>query len=252
VNVPQPTVSSDPVDAAARDADVEAMDTGTAELGASMRALELAKGELAAAERDLSRQKELHAMGEPKADMDRAQAARDAAARELRRAQERLEILRASAASPKVEPAECFRLGGPPGWFYGTKGDVLCFDARRFVVLLRDGTWDGWDVRWESAASRRRAHVQLRSSVFWDVGTDVGDAFLEPDGRGKIPLLPLSADDAAAAKKHLEQADTTSCSTRLRACFDKAPPEIARVSSADDYYSVRACQAMLRTLSCPP
>lgn len=125
-----------------------------------------------------------------------------------------------SAPASRAESAECFRLGGTPGWSFGGEGDVLCLDETRFVILLSDGTWDGWDVRWERFADHRRAHVRNVSAVFWDVKTDGHGGWLQADGRPRVPLLPIAAAEADAAQQRLKTADTAECAAALRACFD--------------------------------
>ena len=60
---------------------------------AATQAVERAKAELVVAQRNLARQKQLHAQGEPQRDVDQAQVEYDAKASELRRAQKRLDDL---------------------------------------------------------------------------------------------------------------------------------------------------------------
>ena len=96
----------------------------------------------------------------------------------------------------------------------------------------------------------RRAHVKNRSSVYWDVSTDAQDAWIQPDGAARIPLLSVTRAEATHAQERLETVDTTECTSALRECFEKAPPEVTRLASADDYYSTRACNAMRQSLSC--
>src|SRR5580692_11092405 len=112
-------------------------------------------------------------------------------------------------ARGRQEAVRCYRLDEAPGWAFGAKGDVLCLDAAHFVVLLSDGSWDGWPVRWGSNALDAGARRALatgsaaleRADIHWDLGSDsAGKPWLERPGGLRVPLTALDGQEAEVAR----------------------------------------------------
>lgn len=145
----------------------------------------------------------------------------------------------------------CFRLDDAPGWAYGAAGDVLCMQRERFVVLLADGTWDGWPVRWEKQGDVQRATALGGAKVeglgiHWDVRPDpAGSLSLERPSGARVRLSPLPADAKATVQARLAKVgDVMADCHRVRRCWDQAPAVVRDIADPDALYGARACAAM--------
>jgi hypothetical protein len=151
----------------------------------------------------------------------------------------------------------CWYLDAAPGWAIGASGDVLCMQEKRFVLLLADGRWDGWPIRWETVAGARRAIVTGtpavdRFDVHWDVRADpAGGLGLELSGGRRVHLSPLATEARSRARSRLgEIADVAADCKRVRACWDHAPAAAKDLVDPEALYSAQAC-AMAVTNFCP-
>jgi hypothetical protein len=128
-------------------------------------------------------------------------------------------------------------------------------ERQRFVVLLADGTWDGWLVRWVPTPDARRAVAVgspaiERLDIHWDVRDDPsGGVTLERPGGGRTHLSKLSPDAMTIAQTRLSNvADVLADCERARDCLDRAPATVRDLVDADTLYSARACAAVGQTV----
>jgi hypothetical protein len=126
---------------------------------------------------------------------------------------------------------------------------------QRFAVLLEDGTWDGWRVRWTPIADGERATAVGTSRVesldiHWDVHVaPSGGRVLERPGGYRIRLSALSPETATNASRRLaEIGDVFAECERARGCFQSAPAVARDLIDIETIYSARACAAVARTL----
>jgi len=153
------------------------------------------------------------------------------------------------------EAPGCWSFAESPGWAIGTTGDVLCMQRQRFVLLLADGTWDGWQVRWTSEAGVRRASVTgseliEHADIHWDVrGEPAGGMTIERPGGRKVRMAALSAEAKSAARSRLAQiGDVMADCKRLRHCWDSAPASAREMADPEALYSAGACRGLVNLL----
>jgi hypothetical protein len=145
----------------------------------------------------------------------------------------------------------CWYLDEAPGWAFGASGDVLCMQEKRFVLLLADGTWDGWAVRWQDVAGAHRAIATGtlavdKLDIHWDVRADpAGGLGLERQGGKRVHLSALSADARSAARSRLGKiGDVMADCKRVRDCWEHAPAAVRDLVDPQVLYSARACAGM--------
>jgi hypothetical protein len=128
-------------------------------------------------------------------------------------------------------------------------------EPQRFVVLLADGTWDGWRVRWAPSGDAQRAiavdapHVE-EMDIHWDVRVDPsGGRTLERPGGYRIRLSALTSEAMTVAQTRLAKVgDVFADCERARGCFKDAPASARNIIDVDTLYSAQACAAIVKNV----
>jgi hypothetical protein len=132
----------------------------------------------------------------------------------------------------------------------------------RFVVLLADGTWDGWPVRWGSGTGHDGGDPGVQQAtalggagvealdIHWDLRPEpAGGLTLERPGGRRVRLSALPLEAKAATQARLAKVgDVMADCRRARRCFEHAPAVAKDLVDPDALYGARACAGMARTL----
>jgi hypothetical protein len=162
----------------------------------------------------------------------------------------------APTAATMVEgktPIGCYRLGADTKSAYGNQGDMLCVEAQSLIVLMTNGGWDGWHVRWENSGNEHKAVADETPSVEkLNVVCELGKGpnglwFKTPKGL-EVPLTFVGGPEAESAKARVKAVGDVSAPCRaLRACESAKKSDMINVESA---YSSRVCEGLKRTSNC--
>jgi hypothetical protein len=156
-------------------------------------------------------------------------------------------------AEPEEEnggaPLGCWILGSDTGWNDGRKGDLLCLEKDR-IVLLGDGSSDTWAVQWTGSEGTWKAHTigtpfLEKHDIHWLTGRDGKGHWFQRRGGQKIRLArPSEARSAVAAERLRKVACPLHYCRETRKCLEAAmpfSPELRALADPRAIYGLTAC-----------